>query len=177
MDPFEQPLVQPDQRTCGAAVLVVARMLHDEDYAAYVDSVADFAHETLTLHRRITGPVDSHGRAQLPWPRALGTPPWAVARELSATTGTPYRPRPVLPWNRTASIAAIAAATRAGDVVPLYVGNHWLPRHVVLLVDESLRAYDPARGVQVRIDPARFVAGSLHLSGWSQPWFAVLPAQ
>lgn len=172
MDPFEQPLVQPDQRTCGAAVLVVARMLHD---AAYVESVAGFEQETLALHRRITGAVDAGGRAQLPWPRALGTPPWAVARELSATTGTPYRPRLVLPWNRTASISAIRAATRAGDLVPIYVGNRWLPRHVVLVVDEDLHAYDPAQGGQVGMDPARFVAGSLQLSGWSHPWFAVLP--
>lgn len=177
MDPFAQPLVQPDQRTCGAAVLVVAHMLHDEDHATYVDSVADFEQETLTLHRRITGAVDARGRAQLPWPRALGTPPWSVARELSAITGTTYRPRPVLPWNRTASIATIEAAARAGHLVPLYVGNRWLPRHVVLLLDYRLRAYDPARGGLVRIDPARFVAGSLLLSGWTHPWLAVLPVR
>ena len=74
-------LRQPDQRSCGAACLVVARMLLDP---AYADLAARaFRPEVLGMHGRVTGPVDARGALQVPWPRALGTPPWAVARQLS----------------------------------------------------------------------------------------------
>ncbi len=96
-------LVQPDERSCGAAVLVVARALLDRGYAELLvsgrhpgtgfvlpGSLADrFRHETLAMHARVTGLVDAAGRLQVPWPRALGTPPWAVARQLSAPGSLP----------------------------------------------------------------------------------------
>ena len=56
-------LKQPDRLSCGAAVLVVARMLSDEVYAGRV--LPRFAEEVLATHRQVVG-----------WgPRALGTPP------------------------------------------------------------------------------------------------------
>ena len=73
----EQPwelLKQPDQRSCGATVLVVARMLADPAYAASLDGSqcpvglafprtvagdkalqARFRTETLAMHQRVTG--------------------------------------------------------------------------------------------------------------------------
>ena len=48
-----------------------------------------------TLHRRLTSLSDTAGGWQVPWPRALGTPPWAVARELGLLTGVPYAVRSV----------------------------------------------------------------------------------
>ena len=208
-------LVQPDQRSCGAAVLVVARALLDQGYAellvsgrhpgtglAVAGSLADrFRHEALAMHERVTGPVDAAGRLQVPWPRALGTPPWAVARQLSATGGSsagggssisrgavaagglPRVDHRVVPaWpNRDALLDRIVAATADGRPVPVYVGNRWAPRHVVLFLggsagrEDGLRCYDPARGWVVDLDRRAFVRGPLGLGSWDRAWFAVLP--
>ena len=210
-------LVQPDQRSCGAAVLVVARALLDRGYAellvsgrhrgtglALPGSLGDrFRHEALAMHARVTGPVDAAGRLQVPWPRALGTPPWAVARQLSATGGSAgsggaagsategavgggglprVRHRVVPAWpDRGALLDRIVAATAEGRPVPVYVGNRWAPRHVVLFLGGSavrgdgLRCYDPARGWVVDVDRRAFVRRRLGLGRWVQPWFAVLP--
>lgn len=186
-------LVQPDQRSCGAAVLVVARALLDRGYAELLVSgrhpatglalpgspVDRFRQEALAMHARVTGPVDAAGRLQVPWPRALGTPPWAVARQLSAT-GVRHRVVPAWP-DRSALLDRIVAATAEGRPVPVYVGNRWAPRHVVLFLGGSagrrdrLRCYDPARGWVVDVDRRAFVRGRLGLGRWDRPWFAVLP--
>ena len=190
-------LVQPDQRSCGAAALVVARALLDRGYAellmsgrhpgtglALPGSLTDrFRHEAQAMHARVTGPVDAAGRLQVPWPRVLGTPPWAVARQLSATGrsvaagGLPRVDHRVVPaWpDRAALLDRILAATAEGRPVPVYVGNRWAPRHVVLFLGGSagrgdgLRCYDPARGWVVDLDRRAFVRGPLG------PGFAVLP--
>lgn len=154
-------------------MLVVHQMLRDP---AYAERVADrFDDECLAMHARATGPVDVTGRAQLPWPRALGTPPWAVAAQLSGTTGVRHRPLAIRPGRRERALDRIRAAATAGNPVPLYVGSRWLPRHVVLVLDGELRTYDPASGRQVRIDAGSFASGRLSVSGWSRPWFAVIP--
>ena len=190
-------LVQPDERSCGAAVLVVARALLDRGYAELLvsgrhpgtgfvlpGSLADrFRHEALAMHERVTGPVDAAGRLQVPWPRALGTPPWAVARQLSATGSLPRVDHRVVPaWpDRGALLDRILAATAEGRPVPVYVGNRWAPRHVVLFLGGSagrghgLRCYDPARGWVVDLDRRAFVRGPLGLGSWDRAWFAVLP--
>lgn len=54
-----------------------------------------------------------------------------------------------------------------------------LQRHVVLVVDgdeHALTAYDPSSGRRVRLPREDFVRGDLRVAGWSEPWFAVLPA-
>ncbi len=84
-------LVQPDQRSCGAAVLVAAELLRTPSYAALASTPGGFRTEVLSMHRRVTSAHDVSGRLQLPWPQALGTPPWAIARQLTGTTGV--RPR------------------------------------------------------------------------------------
>ena len=91
-------LSQPDQRSCGPSSLVAARILIDPAYAATQNPHA-FAGSVLDLHRQLTG-ASAFGRAQLPWPRALGTPPWAVARAMGefsdvhyATTLVPFHSR------------------------------------------------------------------------------------
>lgn len=172
--PDDGSLRQPDQRSCGASSLVVARMLLDDTYA-WPDSAADFRDEVLGVHRRVTGPRDAAGHLQLPWPRALGTPPWAVARDLSAL-GTTYRTRLVL--HRAAAYDRVVAVVRAGHPVPIYVGNRWLPRHVVLAVaehDAALEIYNPGTGRRVPVTRDAWTTGHLQLSGWDGPWFVVLP--
>ncbi len=162
---------QPDQTTCGSAVLVRARMLDEPDYDRWLrsadDPAARFADEALRTHRRTNRWVGSPGRPQLPWPRALGTQPWALVSELP---GSP-RVTPVL--DRAQAWARLAGAERP---VALYVGNRLLPRHVVLVLDaddDTARAYEPSAGATVTLTRAAFLAGALSLAGWDRPWFVV----
>jgi hypothetical protein len=172
---FREPLVQPDRRSCGAAVLVVARMLADDVYgregaAQWVSG--RFREDVLEMHRRVTAPIDA-GRLQLPWPRGLGTPPWAVARQLGDREVRWIRADPGRGYD------TVVAATSAHHPVPVYIGSRWLPRHVVLALGESaggLRCYDPARGRLVDVDRAAFTNHRLGLAGWDHAWWAVVPA-
>jgi hypothetical protein len=191
--------VQPDQRSCGATALVVARILGDPEYAAYVDGTTDLAHartvagdlrlkerfraEALTMHRRITGISDVSGRAQIPWPRAFGTPPWAVARQLSATPsadGTPatYSSH-VARIGLSGAFNRLLAAGDAGRVSSIFVGSTWLPRHVVLVVDRTaagtVHVFDPARGRVSELDRAAFTGRKIGIAGWDVAWFVVTP--
>ncbi len=158
-----RPLVQPDQRSCGAACLVVARALAEPAYGRSLRDPERWRTEVLRTHAEVTGVRDT-GRAGLPWPRALGTPPWAVARRLGATTGRRWRTvRP--------DLARVAEVVQAGHPVPLFVGSRRLPRHVLLAVEDGpdgVRVYDPARGT------VRPLADALR-TGWPRPWCAVLP--
>ena len=168
------PFRQPDRRSYGAAVLVMSRMLAEPAYARWVgDGVAPadrFADEVLRTHRRTNRLVDARGRFQLPWPRALRTQPWALAREL------PGRHRVARVRSRSHAWQRIV---RADQPVPLYVGSDLLPRHVVLVTgrdaDDRVRVYEPSAGAALRVDRADFLAGSLGLAGWDRPWFVVLP--
>lgn len=176
-DIFRRPLVQPDQRSCGAASLVVARMLLDPGYLQVVQSPESFRSEVLEMHRRSTSITGGPGRLQLPWPRALGTPPWAVANQLEQVTGRDHDARLVL-RDRAAAYERMATALRSGQPVPVYVGSRWLPRHVVLAVealDDGWRCYEPASGRLVEVTRRAFVGATLALAGWDKPWFLVLP--
>ncbi|MDP2773678.1 MAG: hypothetical protein Q8O61_08980 [Nocardioides sp.] len=162
-----QGLRQPDRRSCGASVVVAARMLADPSYAASM-TPAGFADAVLVAHRRIT----ARDVAGVPWPRALGTPPWAVARELG--------PRHVtrLAWPRArASFDRVAASVGAGHLAALYVGNRWCPRHVVLAVAapavDSLLVYEPSSGRMAPVDRRSVVEHRMRLAGWDRLWFVV----
>ncbi len=198
-------LRQPDARSCGAAVLVVARMLNDVTYAEYVVTGTHpvtghiltrhrrparpeerFATEVLAMHRRSTRSITVSGSAQLPWPRALGTPPWALAAQMSGPHGSgrggTYRAHWAWPGRREALLDAARAALAAGEVLPLVVGSCWLPRHVVLVTggrggssDHHFGVYDPAIGGTRQANAAAFTAGALGLGPWSTPWALVLP--
>jgi hypothetical protein len=170
-------LSQPDQRSCGPSSLIAAHILVDPAYAATQNPHA-FATSVLALHRELTAPSFG-GRAQLPWPRALGTPPWAVARAMSSYTGLRYRTRLARFGGRAGLMSRMQAAVTAGHPVPLYVGDRWLPRHVVLAVepaDEGVLVYNPAHGTVGDMLASDFGAGKLTTFGkWAKPWFAVLP--
>lgn len=182
---FSEPLPQPDRRSCGAASLVVARMVVDPAYAELVLSgsrLERYRHEVLSMHRRVTGLVDLAGRLQVPWSRVIGTPPWAVARQMSATGGpglarTSYVWRTA--WPHPAGVFdAAAAGVGRGRPVPIFVGDRWLPRHVVLalaVVDGRLRCFEPGQGRLVDVERADVERASLRLGGWNKPWFVVRP--
>lgn len=159
-------LRQPDRLSCGAASMVVARALLAEQAIG-----SEWRTEVLATHRALTGARDPRGAAQLPWPRVLGTPPWAVARELAALTGRRHRTLPVL--DRDAAYRRLLAASKPAA---LYVGNRWLPRHVALVVAadaERLTCYEPSRGVAAAVPRSAFDDGLLRLAGWDVPWFTV----
>ena len=190
--------VQPDQRSCGAASMVVARFLCDPDYRLLLEggSLANprtvagdaalrerFRAETLAMHRRITGLADTSGKPQIPWPRNFGTPPWAVARQLAATPGTDGT-RASYSWHiaRTSLPAAyqrLLDAGNAGRLSAIFVGSTWLPRHVVLVVDATVRGtlhvYDPARGQVGELRRLAFLRGEIDIAGWDVAWFVVTP--
>lgn len=175
MADFPDGLRQPDQRSCGAACLVAAQGLRDSAYRQRVSSPTAFRAEVLAMHSRVTSSVDVSGRVQPPWPQALGTPPWAVARQLGGTTGRDYTSLPVR-WRDggTAYDALVGHALPAAA----YVGNAWLPRHVVLVVGgdaEALEVYEPASGRVVDVDRGRFADHRLDLGGWDVPWFTITP--
>lgn len=142
-------------------------MLHDPAGSEAVG--ARFDAEVLATHRRLIGLHGMEGRLQLPWLRLLGTPPWAVARAMEATAGRRHRTHWILPWRRAAALAGIRAALATGPVA-LYVGNRWLPRHVLLVIDTDLHTYDPARGDVVPLTPDAFVKTRLALRRWTHPW-------
>jgi hypothetical protein len=135
----------------------------------------------------------SHAIGPLPWPAAIGTPPWTAAREA--------RFRGVR-WTHTAVHDADVARTRAvletvrratelGIPVPLYTGGDAakglataVPRHVVLAVPSSrpkqgeLRIYEPSGGRvhAVAVDALLARRRSMPALGhWSHVVWAVLP--
>ena len=177
-------LRQPDPTTCGSCCAVRARMVLDDGYDAWVRADPGgtrFREEGLAAHRRTNRAVDARGRLQLPWPPALGTWPWALAREVTAVSGLPHVVRPVLPWRREAAYGDVRLAVTDGHPVPVYVGNALSARHVVLALPggrgaEELAVYDPASGEDVRLPRSAWERAMLRLSGWDRPWFLVLPA-
>ncbi|SFC74155.1 hypothetical protein SAMN04487968_110131 [Nocardioides terrae] len=174
--PFGAALRQPDQTSCGAACVVVARLLRSPAPPDSPDSPDSFADDVLAEHRRLVRPVGHSGRAQLPWPAALGTPPWAVADALGSIEVVRYRTR-LARWSRPSAFSAVSAAV-AHHPVALYIGSTTLPRHVVLAIgssDSGLSVYDPASGGLVTVPRDWFVDATLHVAGWDVPWFVVLP--
>ena len=193
-----QLFVQPDQRSCGAAAMVVARFLGDPEYCQLLEggsltsprTVAGdaalrerFKTETLAMHQRITGLADVSGKPQIPWPRKFGTPPWAVARQLSGTVGADGT-RATYSWHvaRTSLPGAyqrLLDASRAGRVSAIYVGTTWVPRHVALVVEATdrgtLEVYDPARGRRDELDRLAFLGNRVDIAGWDVAWFVVTP--
>jgi hypothetical protein len=184
------PLVQPDPLSCGAATLVVATALVDDGYAELLvrgthprtgfvavgaSPLERFEGETLAMHRRVTGPVAAAGRLQLPYPRRLGTPPWAVAHQLSSS-GRRYVVRLAL-LDRARVLADMRAVLTTGAPVAVYLGSRWLPRHVVLAMDaagDGFRCYDPASGAVGVTSAAGFESGRLP-GRWPRPWMVVRP--
>ena len=167
-------LQQPDRRSCGAASLVMARRLAHGRYADLVTDQPTFAHEVTTLHRRVTSLSDTAGGWQVPWLRAVGTPPWAVARELRLLTGVRYAVHPVRlggAWSR------LRDATWEHPAA-VFVGDPLLPRHVVLVTGVEgahARTYEPASGLVVDVPRERWEGARVHLGGWNQPWLVVAP--
>ena len=175
MADFPDGLKQPDQRSCGAACLVAAQGVRDAAYRQRVSDPATFRAEVLAMHGRVTSTVDVAGRIQPPWPRDLGTPPWAVANQLAGTSRVAHRSVPIRWSDGDDAYRRLVDLPRPAA---LFVGNAWLPRHVVLVLtgsDTGLRVYEPSSGRVLDVGRDRFIDNRLGLAGWDTRWFAVVP--
>lgn len=171
-------LRQPDALSCGACVAEVAAGIHTRTTPPVP---ATFTSRVLARHRQLTSARDVGGRAQVPWPRWWGTPPWALARHLGATSGVRHR----VAWVRTGAGRTerrVSAALASGSPVALYVGSALLPRHVLLALPEESQSpgpgahwtvYDPASGRTRPVDLDEWRRGRLGV-GWSRPWWVVV---
>ncbi|HET7475293.1 MAG TPA: hypothetical protein VFJ97_04630 [Dermatophilaceae bacterium] len=190
--------IQQSPVTCGSASLTVARMLVNPAFARWLVSGVRtgqkpdprtepqrFAEYERVVMRRTNGLVRAGGRLNLPWPRALGTPPWGARAELehgAATPGVRYQTRLVrlgAPARLRSWYAALVHLVDEGRPALLFVGSRWLPRHVALVLpgagDRVLDIYDPATGTVSELPVQPFADRRLRVAGWDVPWFVVQP--
>lgn len=148
-------------------------------------AAARFAELERHAMTRTNGVAGALGAMRLPWPRALGTPPWGAMAELQRSgslPGTLYEPvllrhqgRPAL----TAAAHRLAARVRPGRPALLYAGSPTLPRHVVLVFaqedDPEPLVYEPARGDVVPLAAVGLGRPGFALAGWPTPWLLIQP--
>jgi len=191
--------VQQSSVTCGSASLTLARMLASPEFGQWIVNGVDprggppdsrsenerFAEHEREVMNRTNGIRAAGGKLNLPWPHAMGTPPWGAAKELeygAARPGAAYAMRVV----RLGSGDALRNAHRdlvgvVGDGLPalLYIGNGWAPRHVTLVLPAEgsgqLDVYDPATGSVTELAVDRFASRTLEIAGWNVPWITVQP--
>lgn len=162
-------LRQPDGVSCGPTAVVVARLLVRDGTPP-----PDLGAEVRRTHRELTAPRDAAGRAQVPWPRPLGTPPWTVARALTALTG--QRVGTHVARCRAGSSYDVLVARVQTRPVAVYLGDRWLPRHVVLAHAgdaAAVRVFDPARGALLTVPADRWRTHRVGIGRWSWLWAVV----
>jgi hypothetical protein len=207
--------VQQTSTTCGSASLTVARMLANPAFAAWIrdgiprtapangqaaggHAVRDtnsgtaggsqaerFAAYEQVVAGRTNSLIGPGGALQLPWPRALGTPPWGARRELQILTPDPaahFETR----WTRWSGAEHRACAyrvlrdrVRRGRPALLFIGSAWLPRHVVLVLSgtaSTVEVYEPASGRVLPVAEEPFIEARLGLAGWNVPWAVISAA-
>ena len=172
-------LRQPDGVTCGATCVAAARARHDRSFAAALRT--DPAAMIRAEHRELAGWRGRDGGVRLPWPRALGSSPWAVADALADAGGEPHTVR-ALPRDPVAAFDRIAAQQHSLQPSALYVGSRLLPRHVTLVLPHArvhgrtLAIFEPASGRVLRVGRDD-VAADPRLAGWPRWWLLVSPAR
>ncbi len=192
--------VQQSSVTCGSASLTVARMLVSPEFGQWIvdgidpeggptDSRSEperFAEHEREVMNRTNGIRAAGGKLNVPWPRALGTPPWGAEKELehgAARPGAAYAMRLVRLGSRDALRDVhrdLRRLVREGLPALLYIGNAWVPRHVTLVLpgdsaSGGLDVYDPATGTVTELAPERFASRALAIAGWNVPWITVQP--
>jgi hypothetical protein len=191
--------IQQSPVTCGSACLTVARMLVNPAFARWIitgegprgDAPAGateeerFAAYERVVMRRTNRLYAGGGRLNVPWPRALGTPPWGARKELefgASRRGTDYELEVVRQRMRGGlrrAHARLVEVVADGEPALLYIGSRTLPRHVTLVLpgdgDRLLDVYDPASGQVSALDEQRFADRSLGIAGWDVPWITVQP--
>ena len=210
--------VQQSSVTCGSASLTVARMLVSPEFGQWIVNGIDpkggptdsrseserFAEHEREVMNRTNGIRAAGGRLNVPWPRAMGTPPWGAEKELeygAARPGAAYAMRLVRLCSGDALRDVhrdLVHLVREGLPALLYIGNAWAPRHVTLVLpgggggdgnggnggvggpgsggpNGGLDVYDPATGSVTELDLERFASRALAIAGWNVPWITVQP--
>jgi hypothetical protein len=201
---------QTDGTTCGSSVLAMLAAAGDPTLAFWLvtgRTLAGYRPPELDGVGDAAGPAVRFGELQdalmrrsnaravlglLPWPSALGTPPWGAAR-VARFPGVAYR-SVLVDDTRPAEVAVVLArAARAldrGVPVPLYTGGDAatglgtaIPRHVVLLTartPDGFTVYEPSTGrlVALASDEVTAPQGQVPaLGGWSHVCWALLPVR
>lgn len=185
---------QQDGTTCGSAVLTMLAALGDTALERWLVtgrlpggtvppelagapssalgrlSGAPAAARFRAVHRVVKRRTNAGALLGLPWPEALGTPPWGAARA-ARFPGVGWTHRPLDDTDEGALRAELTLVRRwvaAGVPVPLYSGGDTrqglaaaVPRHVVLAVgadDDALELFEPSRGAVVRVGTADLLA-------------------
>lgn len=204
---------QSDRTTCGSAVLTMLAAAGDPVLAlwlatgelvtepppeleqaprAALDTLADapatarFAAVQRVMKQR----TSASAVLGLPWPAALGTPPWTAARS-ARFLDVRFVPVMLTDSDRdrlAQALRLVGAVVDAGVPVPLYSGGDssqgWstaLPRHVVLAIGRTpggLMIWEPASGKVQEARTEQLLAGGTPqraLGGWSHLVWAVLP--
>lgn len=185
---------QPDGVSCGASCVVAVSMLADPQRAEHLEAEEPWAAEVLRTHQEITRARDPRAPGPaLPWPRSLGTPPWAAARRLRAEPGGAWDVRTVRS-GRGDGWAALVTSARNGEPSLLLVGTTTVPRHFLLVLPDAVDAdreagredlseaesterlllWDPARGEVRPLARDGFLAGEVTGGAFPMPWFLVL---
>lgn len=201
---------QTDGTTCGSSVLAMLAAAGDPALAYWL-----VTGRTLAEHRPVeldgvgdaAGPAVRFGDLQealkvrsnartvlglLPWPQALGTPPWGAAR-VARFPGVAYRSVLVDDTRSDEVAVVLARASRAldrGVPVPLYVGGDLatglstaIPRHVVLLTArtaDGFTVYEPSTGrlLSLTTEEVTKPGGPVPaLGGWSHVCWVLLPVR
>ncbi|GAB96834.1 hypothetical protein BJY21_003940 [Kineosphaera limosa] len=190
---------QQSSVSCGAACLTVARMMIDPALTTWitqgrrgpgldVDGRSPnerFAEQERAVLSR-TNALRPRGLGwQVPWPIALGTPPWGALAELehgAAAPGTSYEIgmlRGLSGATLRRGVEHVMHRVQPGAPALLYVGNATLPRHVLLLyVNEQHpepALYDPDDGGARAVPLVALERGTFSAGGWNTPWLVVYP--
>jgi hypothetical protein len=223
------PAKQSDRTTCGSTVLVMLAATGDRVLADWLEhgtlpadllphqvpaEIPPAAAHALAVpgpdgvvarltaaQRHVKTRTSAAALGPVPWPGALGTPPWTAARE-ARFPGVRYRSVPVADTTARgrALLTSVHGATLAGVPVPLYTGGDLgrgvttaVPRHVVLAVpppaaaahrghDDAgrpvLHLYDPASGRVYPVLVEELLGREVPhpaLGGWTHVVWVVLP--
>jgi len=204
---------QADATTCGSAVLTMLTAIGDPSLAVWLvtgtvgsvrpPELAGAPAGALTL--LATAPAERRFAAVqrvlkrrstatalfgLPWPAALGTPPWGAAR-VARFPGVTFHHQPVDDTDQVhlrRVLDAVEQALAAGVPVPLYSGGDssggWataVPRHVVLAVGRGpggLRVFEPGQGRLHTVSRRALATGGTPqpgLGGWPHLAWLLLP--
>lgn len=170
---------QVDATTCGIAALAVVAARASADPGYLTASRERVERTQLELHAIAA-------RIGVPWPQALGTSPWSLARLAGAATGVRYG----IVLAGAGARRRIDGALVSGRDVLVYTGGSrvplsgLIPRHVVVLLahegaPDSYEVFEPSSGRVYRVAPDDFYSHAESalpaLGHWRRVLFALVP--